>query len=375
VTTRGTRRIALGAALLGSLALTPAAPAAPRLPDLDQLVPTQVSVTPAAGGRYQLGFDSRIANGPRNGRGVGPMIVRGRRSSTSAPMIAEQVIHNRDGSSTVRRRIGQLHYETAPDHSHWHYKGLDHYEVLRASDRKLVRPAYKAGFCMPDRLFTPDHCGSGRPAALTVQEGLSPGFVDLYQAYLEGQSIDVTGVKPGVYNLVHRVNADSSLCESNLSNNAAAAKIRLWPNGYGVAPYVSVLENIELFPLRKLPPAPADCPLDRRAPRLRVRIPRAQQVERSRVVVADVRCNERCSVAASARLRAAGRTCDVGTAAKAGARRQWVRIRIRVKGRAAKAVRRAARRRQLVAIRVTLRARDAVGNPSRKTSVSTMLRP
>ena len=374
MTTQRMRWIALVAALLGSLALTPAAPAAPLLPDLDQLVPTQVSVT-AAGGRYQLGFDSRIANGPRGGRGVGPMIVRGRRSSTSAPMIAEQVIKNRDGSSTVRSRVGQLHYETSIDHSHWHYEGFDHYELLRPSDGKLVRPAYKAGFCMPDKRFTPDHCGSGRPTALTVQEGLAPGYVDLYKAYLEGQNIDVTGVQPGVYDLVHRVNADSSLCESNLSNNAAATKIRLWPNGYGVAPYVSVLEDIEQYPLGKRPRAPADCPLDRKAPRLKVRIPRGQQVGRSRVVVADVRCNERCSVAASARLRAAGRSCAVGTAAKTGARKKWVRIRIRVKGRAAKAVRRAARRRQLVAVRVTLRARDAVGNPSRKKSVSAKLRP
>ncbi len=86
-----------------------------------------------------------------------------------------------------------------------------------------------------------------------MQEGLGPGYVDLYQAYLEGQSIEVTGVKAGVYYLVHRVNADSSLCESNLSNNAAASKIRLWPNGYGVAPYVSVLEDFEQFPHSQAP--------------------------------------------------------------------------------------------------------------------------
>ena len=67
MTTRGIRRLALGAMVLALPALAPGAHAAPLLPDLDQLVPTQVTVTPAAAGRYQLGFDSRIANGPESG--------------------------------------------------------------------------------------------------------------------------------------------------------------------------------------------------------------------------------------------------------------------------------------------------------------------
>ena len=372
---RAIRRMALGAAMCGLVAQAPAAAAAPILPDLDQLAPTEVSISALAGPRYNLGFASRIANGPEGGKGVGPMIVRARRSSTSAPMIVDQAMRRADGSETVRRNIGRLYYEDAIDHSHWHYKGLDSYELLRASDRKLVRPAYKAGFCMPDKLFTPDHCGSGQPAALSVQEGLGPGYVDLYQAYLEGQSIEVTGVKAGVYYLVHRVNADSSLCESNLSNNAAASKIRLWPNGYGVAPYVSVLEDIEQFPIRKRQRAPSDCPLDRKPPRMRVQVPLGQHVKRSRALVAYVRCSERCSIEASARLRAAGRSGGLGPVAKAGAKGKRVRVRLSLRGRAAKAVRRAAKRRQLVEIRVTLRARDSVGNPSKKKRVSARLRP
>lgn len=373
--TRSTRRVVLGVALLGLWAPGPPAAAAPLLPDLDQLVPTQVSVTPAAGGRYHLGFDSRIANGPENGRGVGPLILRARRSNTGAPMMADQVIRNADGSETIRPSIGRLNYETAVDHSHWHYEGLDHYELRRASNQRLVRPANKAGFCMPDKLFTPDRCGTGRPTALAIDQGLGAGFVDLYQAYLEGQSIDVTGVKGGVYYLVHRVNVDSSLCESNLSNNAAAAKVRLWPNGYGVAPYVRVLRDIELFPIRRLQSAPANCPLDRRAPRVRVRIPAGQHIGRSRAVVAEVRCSERCTVHASARIQAAGRSKHLGNVVKGNAKRKRVRLRVRLRGGAMSAVGQAARRRQLVRVRLTLRAVDAVGNRSRKTRVTALLRP
>jgi hypothetical protein len=65
---------------------------------------------------------------------------------------------------------------------------------------------------------------------------------------LEGQYIDVTGVPPGDYWLVHWVNSDKEICESNYANNAAAVKIALWPNGYGVAPYFTQKEAVNPFP-------------------------------------------------------------------------------------------------------------------------------
>ena len=108
---------------------------------------------------------------------------------------------------------------------------------------------------------------------------------------------------------------------------------------------------------------------------MRVQVPLGQHVKRSRAVVAYVRCSERCSIEASARLRAAGRSGGLGPVAKAGAKGKRVRVRLSLRGRAAKAVTRAARRRQLVEIRVTLRAWDSVGNPSKKKRVSARLRP
>ena len=43
----------------------------------------------------------------------------------------------------------------------------------------------------------------------------------------EGQSIDVTGLPPGRYVLVHRANPDRSLRESSYANNAASVAIEL----------------------------------------------------------------------------------------------------------------------------------------------------
>ena len=302
---------------------------------------------------------------------MGPLIVRAHRASTSDPMIADQVIRNSDGSETFRRGVGRLEFAISADHRHWHYRGFDRYELRRASDGKRIAPDNKTGFCMPDHAFTPDYCGVNQPGSLGLQQGLGPGYVDLYQANLEGQNIDVTGAPKGLYYLVHRVNADSSMCESNLSNNAAATKLRLWPNGYGVAPYYSILGDIETFPSKKLQRAPKNCPLDRKAPRVRVQIPARQRVKRARAVVAYVRCSERCYVRMSGKLGAA-RLESTGKTARA---RKRVAVRARLAGRSWRTVKRAAKQRRALAFRLTVRAVDRVGNRSRAARRTVVLSP
>ena len=339
MTPRFVRRSALAAAVLGLALQAPASVAKPVLPDLDQLAPTQLSIAPLPGtpARWFMAFDSRIANGPPGGAGVGPMILRSTRTSPSAPMVASQVMVAANGTETVRAGVGTLQYAVSADHSHWHYLGLDNYELRKASNLKRVAPDNKTGFCMPDHVFTPDYCGRSQPNALSIQEGLGPGYVDLYQANLEGQNIEVTGIKKGLYYLVHRVNADSSLCESNLSNNASATKVRLWPNGYGVAPYFSVLKSYENFPSKKLQRFPKNCPLDKKPPKLRLKSLRVA----GRRVSVRVRCNEACSLALSGR--------KVRAKAKGARARRWVTVRAKV-GRART---------------VTLTAVDRVGNRSK----------
>src|SRR5262249_30616048 len=76
-------------------------------------------------------------------------------------------------------------------------------------------------------------CARGRSEARTVRQGISTGFGDDYVPQKEGQSIDVTGLKPGLYVLVHRANPDRVLRERSYANNAASALIAL--NGRGVA--------------------------------------------------------------------------------------------------------------------------------------------
>jgi len=216
-----------------------------------------VSASAATG--YRLAFGSVVYGAPT----AGPLIIHGHRAATSDPMVADQIIQNTDGSTTTRANMGRLIYEEYPgshDHRHWHYKRFVRYQLRSVSDLSLVRRDNKAGFCLSDAAYAPDNCGYLQPSALAVSEGLGPDRTDYYNPNLEGQWIDVQDVPPGDYWLVHWVNSAKEICESDYSNDAAAVKIALWPNGYGVAPYFTVKQTVEPFPslFRNLG-APADC--------------------------------------------------------------------------------------------------------------------
>jgi hypothetical protein len=212
------------------------------LPDLVQEPPTKLSVTQSSAS-YRLGFNSAVEN-----HGAGPLIVNGHRPNTSNPnMTGDQIINRTDGSTQTFAAIGTMFFY-AP-HNHWHYGGFDKYELRKTSDNSLVAPDQKSGFCLGDRYtpnsngtrnqnpspgpYTFNNCAPGNTAALNLTEGISVGYGDEYEPQLEGQYIDVTGVQPGQYVVVHRTNADGAIQESNSSNNAASALISLWPNGYG----------------------------------------------------------------------------------------------------------------------------------------------
>jgi Lysyl oxidase len=194
---------------------------------------------------YRLAFGSTVMTASDGG----PLIIQGHRSIIDEPMMADQLVEYLSGSTT-RPSMGQLVYEEYPgsvSHRHWHYKGFVRYQLRATSDLSLVRPDNKAGFCLSDPAYAPDFCGSMKPEALTVAEGLGRGTSDYYNPNLEGQWIDVADVPPGDYWLVHWVNAAKEICESDYKNNTAAVRIALWPNGYGVAPYFTVGEEREPF--------------------------------------------------------------------------------------------------------------------------------
>jgi Lysyl oxidase len=213
-------KAALVALLLPVLVASAGAPAA-ELPDLDQATPLGVSLT-ERNGRLLLVFGSAVDN-----VGPGPLIVEGRRAGKI--MRAWQVVGDRRYALRTPFR-----YVRSATHQHWHLVAFERYELRRAG--ALVGRDRKTGFCLNDAYETralnrmprwTGACGARRPGARTIREGISPGFGDDYVPQREGQSIDVTGLPPGRYVLVHRANPGVALRERSYTNNVASVAIEL----------------------------------------------------------------------------------------------------------------------------------------------------
>ncbi|HUR63651.1 MAG TPA: lysyl oxidase family protein [Candidatus Thermoplasmatota archaeon] len=138
-------------------------------------------------------------------------------------------------------------------HSHWHFReyaayrlwtvpGYLQWQTARSQDPNAtadqvlaahpeLQSAYlaghKQGFCAKDVVWyviaLPGHYGS------CDEQGISVGWADEYNAYLDGQFVDVTGVPPGPYVLEAEVNPHHFYIEKSYSNNSGALVLVLPP--------------------------------------------------------------------------------------------------------------------------------------------------
>jgi Lysyl oxidase len=231
------------------------------LPDIRPVAPFEVHVVAAednSGTRYRLAFPSISEN-----VGKGPLEIEATRSSQSDnTMTAAQLAHRTDGSKRRYGGVGTLRFERNPDHSHWHFMKFMVYELRRASDNELIGPDVKTGFCLGDRhrvsgpriknaAATPRfavNCGKSKRRLLKVREGISVGWYDNYEAYLEGQYIDVTDVADGRYLLIHRSNPFRRVRETTYANNSSSALIELKRAAADDMPRVEILRRCPAKP-------------------------------------------------------------------------------------------------------------------------------
>jgi hypothetical protein len=140
-------------------------------------------------------------------------------------------------------------FEYSPCHGHYHFKEYadyrlwkpaqqQRYEAIRAANPRLTAAQVlaanrglapvrgeKAGFCVIDVV---------RYQVLAVTkylscgfQGISVGWADQYDASLDGQFVDVTGVAPGSYVLEAEVNAERFYEESDYANNRAYVAVTI----------------------------------------------------------------------------------------------------------------------------------------------------
>ena len=99
--------------------------------------------------------------------------------------------------------------------------------LLQAFKNKSLLVGRKMGFCMIDS--EPHLAGAGAaPTFISCQsnQGISAGWTDTYNAYLDGQYVEMDALKSGDYVLEVHVNPDQALPESVYANNSSALKIR-----------------------------------------------------------------------------------------------------------------------------------------------------
>ncbi len=113
------------------------------------------------------------------------------------------------------------HYDDC--HHHFHLGGSMKYELL-SQDGSVVLTGQKQGFCMMDSV----QARGGEAGVYTCEnQGLSAGWMDVYDRSLDCQWVDVTGIPPGLYRLKLTANPDLVFEESDYSNNSAEIEVTL----------------------------------------------------------------------------------------------------------------------------------------------------
>jgi hypothetical protein len=141
-------------------------------------------------------------------------------------------------------------YPGIPGHMHWHFNGAAMYELLVPGEAPRV--SAKVGFCMNDSWGLPvwfnyGYTGSGPgtwcmpydPTATFVRMGVSAGVGDLYWSTVPSQWVDVTGLRPGNYRLLAKVNPYGYIDELHQGNDSLTVT-RMIPGTIATAKSITV---------------------------------------------------------------------------------------------------------------------------------------
>jgi hypothetical protein len=182
--------------------------------------------------------------------GEGPAELRFPVAITNPPLTgtAFSRTYSSDGSH-VDAPAGTWEFHEA--HHHYHYDNFVQSNLWAADSkgRRLgsapIRAGRKVSFCMEDEGIDSTMWGQEgvRPRAHQapdclffveqdanfnyIIQGLSPGWIDIYQWYLPGQYIEVSGVADGTYVLETIADPDNELVEPDESNNCGTVLVRL----------------------------------------------------------------------------------------------------------------------------------------------------
>jgi hypothetical protein len=214
-------------------ALAPAPP--PLLPNARALKANKLYVDVDGSGSRVLRYESGLAN-----VGAGPLEVRpnGARPCPPSQQHASQIIyHDRDRNGrfarardtlTSRHSAGCMVFH--PQHSHWHFEAAARYRLYAPTRQQpIVVTGRKMSFCLRDSQRAPQNWTDTRDYAefygacsQDSPQGISIGWVDIYQNFLPGQSMRLPDSLPnGVYCLRTTVDPRDELRETDDTDNGS----------------------------------------------------------------------------------------------------------------------------------------------------------
>lgn len=194
---------------------------------LPNLIPLQASelATYKSGNKTFIKFSTTSWND-----GTGPLEIRGgdKERQTGKQKIYQRV-YNDDDTTYQDLYAGSFLYHKAHRHVHFDDYAVYSLQLVNAPGGS-ERTSAKTTFCILDTdainlsLFGAPLTSQYRTCNSQIQ-GMSVGWGDKYGSHLDGQSIDITGLPNGEYDLKIVIDPKSRIAEANETDNVSNLRI------------------------------------------------------------------------------------------------------------------------------------------------------
>jgi len=199
----------------------------PLLPDLQTLPPTDLRLVHNSYNQTTL---LRLTNSVVNA-GEGALEMWGTLLPGTGVHQVIQRLYDTEGGY-AEQAVGQFVFH--PEHSHWHLDGFSLYELWSVNPDgtldQVLATSGKVSFCLRDIRRSHEPVVAANAAFTSCgarRQGISAGWIDTYQYYLPGQTIDITGLPDGRYALMSTADPFNLLRESEEGNNFALVYLNL----------------------------------------------------------------------------------------------------------------------------------------------------